>query len=138
MGDYYSLRFTAALNNEGEERVRTLLRTHSWEGVHDVFSQMNRASFIPFGALNYEPDGWEYACNLQTVGPTPVWHVCCSIKTAGRATVEYFLGHVLPPMLSLETKVEWWSEVSGETRILFVHPDGQVVEVLESQQQPTS
>ena len=138
MGGYYSLRFTAALTSEGERKVRTLLHSGSWEGVHASFAEMDRSHFIPFGGLANAPDGWEQARDVQIVGLTPAWHVCCSIKTNTDITVHYFMDHVLSRLIALPTKVEWYSEVTDVSRVFFVHPDGQVVEVLESQQQPTS
>jgi hypothetical protein len=138
MGDYYSLRFTAALTPQGAARVRTLLHWGSWDTIHDSFAAMPRAHFIPFGSLSYEPDGWEQARDVQDVSGVPTWHVCCSIKAGADDTVLYFFRHVLPPMLLLPVKVEWYNELTHKTELWLVTPDAQVCEVLESPQPPTS
>ena len=140
MGDYFSLRFTAALTSEGAEQVRKLLRTHSWEGVNDAFAQMDRANFIPFGGLNYAPYGWEHARELSTVGPLETWHVCCSIKMSERTrgTVHYFLHRVLAPMLALPAKYELYAERSCPMENGLLMPSGEVLLVPETDASETS
>jgi hypothetical protein len=138
MGDYYSIRFTAALTSAGEEKVRTLLHWQSWKGVHETFAQFDRSQFIPFGGLSSAPDGWEQARDVQVVAGTPIWHVCCSIKVGTDDTVHYFINHVLKSLIALPTKVEWWNELTGATALYVVHPNGQVLEVLERQEQAES
>jgi hypothetical protein len=134
MGDYYSLRFTAALTSRGAVRVRTLLHWGSWDQVHATFADMPRSGFIPFGGLDGAPKGWEQARDVQDVSGVPTWHVCCSIKVGTGEVMRYFFQHVLPPMLLLPVKVEVWNGLTNLTDIWMVQTDGTITEILESPQ----
>jgi len=123
MGDYYSLRLTAGLNPEGARRVRELHNARDWHVVDPIYAEMHRASFIPYGALSYEPDGWEQANNLAPVQGVETWHVCCSIPHRAHKTLQYFLDHVLPPLLLLPARYEVYNEVLDSTETGFVMPD---------------
>ena len=145
MGDYYSLRFTAALAPEGEAIVRKVLNVCTWAGCtaenhpgvpHSIlaYAEMPRADFIPFGALSGAPDDWKQAREITEVAGVPTWHVCCSIKVGTASTVYYFLRRVLPELISLSAKVEWWDELTNRTTIYQVRPS---VELIETPQTST-
>lgn len=134
MGDYYSLDFAAPLHAQGL-RVVTLLNEaqmdkDAWGGSWGAaacafphpdlvaYAQMDRASFIPFGATHYAPEGWEH--RHAVAGST--WQVTCSIKTHAVGTVEWFLHVVLPLLIAEPVTVRTYHELTRKTDNIFVAP----------------
>lgn len=107
MGDYYTLRFSAPLNDFGIGIVHKMLNPPGarWEDLpeHPLAAEFaetwDRAGFIPYGGLAYEPDGWEE--QVRRITDENVWQNTCSVKlwASSRDMILYFFRRILPPML---------------------------------------
>ena len=104
MGMYTGLRVKAKIKEDFLQQLENVLSawdTGSWEGPWAVvdfvkfpfvenFSKMGRSSMIPYGAVCYMPDDWEYVNTFED----GVWTFCCSLKNYN-SEIEIFLNDVL-------------------------------------------
>ena len=127
MGDYCTLRFEAILNEVGLYVASRLEYGANWEQILVEFPQLElhprwmtepRKSFIPFGAVQYVPKGWD-GIHRNEVG-TGVWRVQCSVKTV--ATVSLFAELVLPHFIVEDTEIEWEHEYPFEKGTFTARP----------------
>ena len=127
MGMYTGLRFTAKLSDKGQEAIKIMNEFMAasrsgyvvcWNAVRDLLDlpeewmEDTRTTFIPYGGVTYMPDSWESAHHVDEEGR---WHVCCSLKNY-TGTIERFLKHVLPKMISEECVAESLYEEDHEPR----------------------
>lgn len=129
---YTGLRFIAKLNSNGLEAIKIINKLQAsgfghvvyWEPVREMLDlpeewiKDTRANFIPYGHLDCMPDSWERANHVDEEGR---WHVCCSLKNY-TDTIEKFLEHVLPKMISEKCVAESLYEGSQKPEEHLVCP----------------
>ena len=104
MGMYTGLRVKAKIKEEFVKELRKVIVegesdrfSEPWKNLDFAkfpfvkrFSEMGRSSMIPYGAICYMPDSWEYENNFEN----DVWTFCCSLKNYN-SEIEVFLKEVL-------------------------------------------
>lgn len=144
MGMYTGLRCKVKVKKEYIEDVGVLMYTHDWNNCkHDIlkeYAKVSRANFIPFGALCYMPDEWEYetvedglTISNATDGfdtkldkRTGEWSFQCSLKNYD-STIEKFiitLSLIVDEIYHLEKLYE-----EDEESILYELKDGKITKM---------
>lgn len=104
MGMYTGLRVKAKIKEEFVKELRKVIVegesgrfSEPWKNLDFAkfpfvkrFSEMGRSGMIPYGAICYMPDSWEYENNFEN----GVWTFCCSLKNYN-SEIEVFLNEVL-------------------------------------------
>jgi len=130
---YTGLRFKAKLSDRGREALEVMMARRrsspeedSWAGevqaildLPKVWLEDYRPNFIPYGAVCVGGDDWEHINHVDDDGH---WHVCCSLKNYTE-TIEKFLEHVLPKMISEPCVAESLYEEDHEPRRHEVGPN---------------
>lgn len=147
MGMYTELRFAARLTEDGVRVVEALLaaqkkKAEDWEAGKSMSSawdtvmplvvevaeklgvnpsrpksylEQRRKDFIPFGAYGNDEN---HRCEVVD----GVWYVCCELKNY-TATIESFLGAVLPLLIAEPVEAFSLYEESDRPTTRWVNPD---------------
>lgn len=141
MGMYTGLRCKVKVKEEYRQDIEILMEDTGWSDCnHDIFknySKIDRAVFIPFGALSYMPDEWEKKIgesvfdtiatdgfNREFNKETGVWTFQCSLKNYSD-TIYYFINDVLTNIVEEVYHLEELYE-ENEVSDLYEFKDGKI------------
>lgn len=128
MGMYTGLRFKGVVKKEFREKLKDIALNGEWETSEDEilskFAEIERAGFIPCGALTYMPGNWqkgpydEYGDGAATEGfersydkETGIWTFQCSLKNYEGTIQEFF--NIVPYFIESVEHAEVYYEESA-------------------------
>ncbi len=118
MGMYTGLRFEGIVKKEFREQIQELTsREKEWSELDDIelrdFGLFGRSMFIPFGALCYMPDHWDYnSFNLYYNEETGYWTFKCSLKNYDNELEKFIdlVPYFIEKVFHFEYLYEEWEE----------------------------
>lgn len=99
MGMYKGLKFEGIINKKYREDIETTLSQGDWSKcknpIFKNFNEIDKSFMVPFGAVCYMPDSWEYT-EKSFNKDTGLLSFQCSLKKNCNDVIKYFIEKIIP------------------------------------------